>query len=216
MKIRLDHLVVAALDLQQGVDYIEDKLGVVVPFGGEHLKMGTHNHLIQLGNDVFLEVIAINPELSPPQRPRWFGLDDPLVQMSLERGPRLIAWVVNCDNIKEAVGKGGCSFGHPELITRGELSWYFGLPADGRLLGGGFLPYLIQWNTDVHPSKKMSDVGVQLLEFEIQHPHADWLKKNLLTIGASDLVKISALAVGKKPHLRALFSTPGGTKELVS
>ena len=74
MKTQFDHLVVAAR-----VDYIEEKLGVVMPYGGQHPKMGTHNHLIQLGNGTFLEVIAIKPELPSPQRPRWFGLDDPLV-----------------------------------------------------------------------------------------------------------------------------------------
>ncbi len=66
MKTKLDHLVVAAKGLRQGVEYIRKELGVDMPFGGEHPKIGTHNHLIQLGDDVFLEVIAINPDLPAP------------------------------------------------------------------------------------------------------------------------------------------------------
>jgi len=62
--VNLDHLVIAASSLEQGVDYVRKMLGVDIPFGGVHSAMGTHNHLMQLGNSVFLEVIAINNEIA--------------------------------------------------------------------------------------------------------------------------------------------------------
>ena len=46
----LDHLTVAALTLEQGVDHVRRALGVVVPPGGAHPLMGTHNCLMQLGD----------------------------------------------------------------------------------------------------------------------------------------------------------------------
>ena len=52
----LDHLVVAATDLKTGVDYVKQTLGVDIPYGGEHQQMGTHNHLMRLGHQIFLEV----------------------------------------------------------------------------------------------------------------------------------------------------------------
>ncbi len=159
MNTKFDHLVVGAQNLEQGVAYIKEKLGVEVPFGGNHLKMGTHNHLMRVGNNVFLEIIAIDPEHPAPERPRWFGLDDPFIQMSLENTPRLLSWVVNCEDIRKTIGKASCSFGHPELLSRGSLNWYFGLPSDGRLIAGGFLPYLIQWIDIEHPSNKMANAG---------------------------------------------------------
>lgn len=216
MKIQLDHLVVAARSLQQGVDYIKGKLGVTMPYGGEHPKMGTHNHLMQVGDSVFLEVIAINPELPSPQRPRWFGLDDPLVQASLINSPRLLSWVVNCEDIHQVIENGTCSFGQPEQISRGELTWQFGLPADGRLLAGGCLPYLIQWHTDEHPSKMMTDLGVQLVSLEIHYPQKDWLEEILMSINANNLVKLSGLPHNSVPTIKAVFSTPGGSRELSS
>ena len=76
MPTRIDHLVIAAGTLEQGVAYVRECLGVSMPFGGVHAKMGTHNHLMQLGNDSFLEVIAINRDIEPPDRPRWFGMAD--------------------------------------------------------------------------------------------------------------------------------------------
>jgi len=48
---RLDHLVMAAETLQQGVDYIRKTMAVEIPQGGLHQSMATHNHLMQLGNN---------------------------------------------------------------------------------------------------------------------------------------------------------------------
>ena len=42
--------------------------------------MGTHNRLLGLGTNVYLEVIAIDTEAAPPARPRWFSLDTPEMQ----------------------------------------------------------------------------------------------------------------------------------------
>jgi Glyoxalase-like domain len=216
MKVQLDHLVVAAKDLQQGVAYIKEELGVSMPYGGLHPKMGTHNHLIQLGNRSFLEVIAINPDLPKPLSPRWFGLDDPLILASLTESPRLVSWVVNCDDIYNVIQNAACSFGKPELINRGELSWHFGLPSDGRLLAGGLLPYLIQWHGEDHPSEKMVDVGVELVSLEIYHQYPDWLENILNSINANKLVTVSRIPSHGNSSIKAVFSTPKGPKELRS
>jgi hypothetical protein len=45
----LDHLTVAALTVDEGVDHVRRSLGVVMPPGGAHPLMGTHNHLMRLG-----------------------------------------------------------------------------------------------------------------------------------------------------------------------
>ena len=70
MDTKIDHLVIGAESLIQGVEYVKSCLGVEMPFGGVHVKMGTHNHLMRLGDGIFLEIIAINPEIDPPNRPR--------------------------------------------------------------------------------------------------------------------------------------------------
>lgn len=99
MNTRLDHIVIGAATLEQGVTYIRETLGIEIPPGGEHFHMGTHNHLMQLGNEIFLEVMAINPKAVAPNRPRWFGLDDPFIKAQLEYQPRLLTWVVNTPDI---------------------------------------------------------------------------------------------------------------------
>ena len=72
-----DHLIIGAHTLEQGAAYIEELLGVKPQAGGRHAAMGTHNMLLRLGARAYLEIIAIDPAGETPQRPRWFGLDDP-------------------------------------------------------------------------------------------------------------------------------------------
>ena len=60
----LDHLVVMANTLDEGVAWCEATLGVTPGPGGEHPLMGTHNRLLRIDSDAFsrayLELIAIN------------------------------------------------------------------------------------------------------------------------------------------------------------
>lgn len=212
----LDHLVIAAETLEQGVEYIQEALSVTVPFGGEHPKMGTHNHIAKIGEDIFIEIIAINPDMTAPTRPRWFNLDDPNLQSKLKEKPRLISWVVNTSDIYECIKGAACSFGRPEPISRGELSWHFGLPADGRLLAGGILPYLIQWGTSEHPASKMADIGLELMSLKVYHPQSAWLQDILQSIDAQNLVEIVPGSSSKGSYLEATFKTPAGTRVLRS
>ena len=216
MKTKIDHLVIGAASLKQGIDYVAELLGVNIPFGGVHLKMGTHNHLMQLGNNTFLEVIAINNEIEPPNSPRWYGLDDPFIRQQISVKPTLLTWVVNTKNIKELIEMTSFSLGNVELINRGELSWYFGLPEDGRLLAGGMLPYAIEWHSDIHPSQNMVNLGCKLQSLEIHHPNAQWLRKSLESIGGLHLVEINELPRNTTPYLTANISTPSGIKKLSS
>lgn len=136
--------------------------------------------------------------------------------MDLDKSPRLLTWVVNCNDINKTIGNAPCSFGRPELISRGHLNWYLGLPADGRLIAGGFLPYLIQWIGVEHPSTMMTDVGIRLLNIKIYHHYPSWLENILFSIGAHNLVNICRPPIGGKPFIKAKFITPDGIKELTS
>lgn len=216
MTTEIDHLVIGAANLKQGVEYVKNILGVDIPYGGAHAKMGTHNHLMRLGKNTFLEIIAINNQINPPDNPRWFGLDDPFVRQKIELEPALLTWVVNTKSINELIRGAGFSLGSAELITRGELSWYFGLPEDGRLLGEGMLPYAIEWQTDIHPSLNMANLDCNLCKIEIHHPYSQWLRCALKSIDAQNLVEIKELPNNTCPFFVAHISTPFGIKKLSS
>ena len=214
--VKLDHIVIGAKSLSEGIDFVRGKLGVDIPFGGEHLTMGTHNHLMQLGDGVFLEVIAVNENIEPPKQPRWYGLDDPYIRQSLETGPKLLAWVVNTQALNKLIEAATFSLGHSELIRRGDLSWNFAVPEDGRLLASGLLPYAIEWHTDIHPSQRMADLGCSLKSLQIYHPYPRWLKQALDSILASELVNVYELQANDTPYFSVEINTPSGTVELQS
>lgn len=214
-KCRLDHLVIAARTLEEGVHFVHEKFSVDIPKGGEHHNMATHNHVMQLGNDTFLEVIAVAPELegNPDYvaRPRWFGLDEPACQASIRDQPRLIAWVVNTDDLESVSSECSYSLGTVTPVSRGELNWLFALPSDGRLLAGGALPYVMQWQTQSHPSQKMADLGVKLKSLTIAHLYPDWLAQQLDQLGVSHLVNVLKAEDSAGCGLTATFDLPSAT-----
>ncbi|HET6828569.1 MAG TPA: VOC family protein, partial [Ramlibacter sp.] len=89
---RIDHLVVVAQTLEQGVEWCERTLGVTPGPGGKHPLMGTHNRLLRIATvdypRAYLEIIAPDPDQPPPALPRPFGLDH------LETS-RLVTWAAN-------------------------------------------------------------------------------------------------------------------------
>ena len=90
----LDHLVVMADSLAQGVAWCEATLGLTPAPGGAHALFGTHNRLLAIGSpawpQAYLEIIAIDPAVAPrPVRRRWFDMDDAALQAAVRaHGPR--------------------------------------------------------------------------------------------------------------------------------
>ncbi|EPJ50498.1 MAG: hypothetical protein OFPI_20120 [Osedax symbiont Rs2] len=214
MKLKTDHIVVAADSLQQGIDYIKQQLGVEVPMGGIHPSMGTHNALMQLADDLFFEIIAINPDsLSNSDlqidQPRWFSLDNPLLQQQLKRQPQLLTWVVNSDNIQQDISQGIYRQTNSRLVERNNLSWDFAMPDDGGLIAEGLIPYVLQWHNS-HPAANMLNRGCCLKQIVIHHPHPQWIEKLLTEIGAIELVRIKPLNKNQSGYLAVELNTPKG------
>ena len=204
----IDHLIVAATSLAEGDAWVREQLGVDVAPGGKHAAMGTHNRLMQLGDGIYFEIIAIDPDGEPPARPRWFGLDSAGMQDSLRRGPRLVTWALNTDNLARLVERCSFDLGVPTRLTRDQLAWQIALTDDGRLLADGLLPYCIQWLSEPHPALAMADPGCRLQRLTLHHNRSDWLATRIGQLEAGGLVEIAALPDGEAPYLAAAIETP--------
>ena len=161
MSRALDHLVIAARDLEEGAAYVRERLGADLVAGGKHATMGTHNRVLSLGPGAYLEVIAIDPEAPRPTHPRWFGLDEPATVALLASGPALLHWVERTDDLEAEVR----SVGEGLVIRsfeRGPYRWRMALTRDGSRPGHGLRPTLIQWD-GVHPSERLPDSGCRLV-----------------------------------------------------
>jgi len=202
--LRLDHLAVSATTLANGVDVVENALGVALAPGGVHALMSTHNRLLGLG-DIYLEVIAIDPAAPKPPHPRWFDLDN------FSGRPRLTNWIAACDDLDAALAALPQGVGVPVDLARGDLRWRMAVPADGRLPFGNAHPALIQWQGAAHPAQRLPDTGVRLDLLEIATPDAAALNAALSGQVTDPRVRIIQ---GAEKSMRATFTTPHGKRVL--
>jgi hypothetical protein len=205
--IELDHLVIAAHTLEEGKAFVLEKLGVETQPGGKHARMGTHNQLLGLGSGAYLEVIAVDPDAGNPFQPRWFGLDDPKVQASLEQGPRLIHWVARTDDLERDVNASLEPLGTIHAMERGDFRWRITIPADGHLPRDGLVPTLIAWDVPQHPSDALPDASLRLVRLEGTHPEPERTRSAL---GALNLEQVLEVRHGEFPKLEAHIQTPNG------
>jgi hypothetical protein len=206
----VDHLVVAAASLEQGVAWCEITLGITPGPGGKHLLMGTHNRLFSIASAAFpgayFEIIAVDPEAPPLPRRRWFGLDDPALQHRIAETPRLVHLVARSrmlDTHRERLVNLGIDPGLPLAMSRdtmhGRLAWQILVRDDGALQVGGALPTLIQWD-GTHPTENMPASGVALRELQLGG----------LAQPVRQLLALQGVAHAPAPALRAVLSTPLG------
>ncbi len=217
MSARLDHLVVIADTLAQGVAWCEAQLGVTPGPGGEHPLMGTHNRLLRLDgpSPAYLEIIAIQPGTQPlraaPLR-RWFDMDDaPLMRAVREHGPQLRHWVARTERLEDALQActrfgwdRGPALAASRMSADGLLQWRISVRDDGRRLLGGVLPTLIEWG-EVHPATAMPASGVGLRGLTLQHPEAERLQRWARDIGLDGVDWCAG-----PPALQARLVTPRG------
>ena len=232
MKTQIDHLVVMAASLDQGVQWCEDTLGITPGPGGEHEKYGTHNRLFKIATPQFplayFEIIAINPAAVIPKRaqvPRWFDMDDAALQKAVAQGPRLIHFVSSTQDVKAArhlLRTQGIERGQVVHASRksskGTLNWQITVREDGERLFNGCLPTLIQWGkpeaTDplrLHPRNSLPRSGVTLQSLTLSHPSSDKLQAAFEAIG------LTSIAIKTGPaNLVASLQTPKGLVQLQS
>lgn len=217
---KLDHIVIGADSLKQGVAWVQSKLGVEVPKGGRHVKMATHNCVMSLGGDRYLEIISIDPQAAKIDRPRWFGLDDPKIRRELAQAPRLLSWAINTGDIHTTIGNlGGREIASglaTETMSRDLLSWEVGFANDGGLVDSGLFPLLLQWHVSEHPSRSMADLGCTLTSLEIISTKVNDLRSKLLAIGALRILEKNALREGEVDELIVTLQTPLGECRLSS
>lgn len=179
MKIpkHIDHLIYASPTLKEGIESIEQQLGVRPVIGGKHPAFGTHNALLSLGPDIYFEVIAPDPDLaSPPQ-----GV---LLAEAYRRPPHLATWVLKCDDIDGTLNSlantslelGDLQSGSRRTPDGTEINWKLTDPY--KLPFGGAVPFLIEWGNTPHPARSLPNAG-KLMGITIEHPRPREVRRAL-------------------------------------
>ena len=222
---RIDHLVVAAATLSEGVDWCERTLGVTPGAGGQHPLFGTHNRLLRIATvdhpRAYLEIIAADPDADTAQRrpgSRWFDMDDAALLQSIRtEGPRLVHFVASVPGLRAALQSlKTCGIDRGEAIAasrmtpRGLLQWQIAVRPDGHRLFDGCLPTLIEWG-DTHPAGSMPESGVTLQSLAVTHPRAAELQRAFAAIGLQQVLVTEGAA-----NLCATLLSPAGRTKLES
>ena len=209
LQTSIDHLVISSYFIQDGLNYVYEKLGILPESGGQHVNMGTHNRLLQLGESIYLEVIAINPDSPNPGRHRWFSMN----KLQPDTKPKLITWVVKTNNIHSAVSKSKLQHGKIESMQRENYNWLITIPNDGEMPLQGIAPTIIQWNGMQHPTQNLSKSEFSLIRIEGFHPKANEINESLTDIGFNGAFTANSINEYEKPSLRAFIETPKGIVE---
>ncbi len=207
--VKLDHIIYAVPDLKTGMDTIETLLGERPYFGGQHLGKGSHNALLSLGDDAYLEVIAPDPNQPEPTVARSFGLDT-LIEA------RLATWAAATTDMATTVQQAIAAGYNPgELVDGGrlrddgvQLRWQStkrpealqGVAPPGDWL----IPFVIAWGDTPHPSQAKPSQS-RLVSLELSHPDPTSVQQMLDALG----LKMTVVQ-GETAGLMALIDSPNG------
>lgn len=150
--MKVDHLVVGAADLDTGIAWVEERLGVAPVPGGVHDGVGTRNALLGLGPDQYLEVLA----LDPAQAGRFGDLADTVALMD---DPRLYTLAVASSDLADPI---------PMMRTRPdgvELRWALSFTRTPL--------FFIDWMGSPHPSTSGLPDGGRITSVTVTTPEPD-------------------------------------------
>ena len=199
---KLDHIMFATPDLDQGIEEIADLTGVKPALGGAHPGIGTRNALLSLGEDQYLEIIA------PDHRQNLSGTTGELL---LEHGGSGIrGWAVATTDLNSladfATNAGyGCqdildmSRTTPEGVL---LEWQLRF-----LTGNNLLPFFIDWKASPHPAQS-TPKGCSLIEFCVATQDIDAYHQFM------DALDLDLSITQGGDHFKAMLQTPRGIVEL--
>lgn len=202
----LDHLLWGVPHLDAGIRDVAERCGVRAELGGSHPGIGTHNALLDLRDDRYLEIIAPDPA---QDRCTGFGL-----LLRQLKAPRLLTWAARSEDIESLV-----AVGRQAGLEPGEIYPMSRRRPDGGLLQGRvlqfgdhpwgrLLPFFIQIDRGDHPSRD-APRGCRLDRFLLHHPDAADLRALLERLGLEVEVR-----PGPRPALAARMDSPRGTFEL--
>jgi hypothetical protein len=205
----LDHLLLGARDLNDGIGWIAKKTGIKPVIGGIHPGGGTRNALISLGGQQYLEVIAPDPGQSS------FNFDIDLRKLD---EPHLITWAADTSDIDalaenlrgsgmEVIGPRAGSRTRPDNKV---LSWKtLGIRNDLGYHQVEPVPFFIQWtSSSLHPSQD-SPKGCELQSITFEHPNPGQLDAAFHKLGIE-----ARVTKGNSARLVAEIKTPIGLLKL--
>ncbi len=198
----LDHLLWEEQRLSEGERRFAALTGITPAFGGRHPDMGTHNSLLSLGQEKYLEIIALDPaHLKAANLP-----EEKLSNFT----PGLFAFGVRTYDllrVGQLVGAGGLKVSDVRNISRqspdGQTLTWQTVVVEGHDFEN-LVPFFTLCGDMLHPSET-APKGCELLEFSVGHPQHRELSRLYAALEVNVPVRES-----EQLRLRAVLATPKG------
>lgn len=198
----LDHIVMAAPDVDELVRSFRDQTGVQPVLGGRHVGRATRNYLVGLGGQAYLELIGPDEPDAPGPLPTIFGIDR-------LRAPRVVTWKVRVSDLGQAVATAlskGYDPGVASPLSRRTpdgtvLRWQ--LTQDPPTTYDGLVPGLIDWQDSRHPTADNLPL-TRLVALTGFHPRPDLVRLAL------DALDVRLDLHGGDPGFDSVLETPNG------
>ncbi len=203
----IDHLVYCVPDLNQAIAFFYDVLGVQAKVGGQHLDQGTKNALINLGDNCYLEILAVDHSNKKVIAPRWMGVD-------LITEAKLTRWALASEDLGSDSSKLikcnpklGKIIGGSRKTKAGMLQWKMIKPlAEPKV---DILPFMVDWSeSDFHPTEKMDEM-CRLESMEFYHP-----KNAVVTDCMSAIVEGLEIKEAGEAGIVAVITGPKGSLKI--
>lgn len=206
MPIKLDHIVIAAPDLNELISRFTRLTGIEAIPGGRH-STGTANALVPLESPAGSYIELIGPD--PAATASLAELDAPdnfALRTSAATEPRVAAWCVRPDDL-DAYARDNDSPGIEEMsreTPQGEvLNWRL-IPAE-RGVDHAPTPFAIDWLNSAHPSAAALGSG-QIVQLR--------LRGGRIPEGLAPEVLDFLLVEEGEPLIELVLDTPNGVVEL--
>lgn len=201
----LDHIVLAAQDVQAAVEEIAAATGVRAELGGRFEGRGVYNHLLALQDGAYLEIIGPDPQQAEHEGALPFG-------MHLTEQTKVAHWCAKAGaEIEQRVAsarEAGYDLGEVQPLGRiladgTRLDWRLSIGGWPPLMDG-LVPFLIDWGDALHPSETAVG-GCALVDFYGRHPDPAAVQAGLAAVGVELRVE-----QGDEAALFATLEGPGG------
>lgn len=200
--MKLDHLLWAVPDVDDGIARFKDLTGIEAAIGGTHPGFGTRNALVSFGQ-TYIEIIGPDPDQA---------LDGTLGgEFAALSAPYLYSAAFSTDDLgaaRAAAARAGLETG--EIIEMSRTRPQDGVKLEWAILKlaqpdlGARFPFLIDWKGSPHPSGTTPG-GLGLLSFKAVSPRPAALAEAFAAMGMDLPVE-----AGASPGFVARLSTPKG------
>lgn len=200
--LRIDHIILAIEDLDQGMQQFEDITGLKPVYGGEHPNSNTQNAIVTLKDGMYLEILA--PKTGLDSLPTFFQGMDTLTP---------IGFALNTNNITLLhqkvkalqIGTDGIQDGSRTTPDGSRLSWELLLINEPAIIMN---PFFIDWSPDSKHPATSEDNSCELNALHLRSPFSTTIKQ-ILEECSSD-ISLFKIEEGAETILSLSLSSPKG------